>query len=184
MILRETNARNALKIAYTAMHGVGYRFVQETFAAFNLPEPIPVLEQVHPDPDFPTVAFPNPEEGKGALALSMATADRSGCTLILANDPDADRLAVAEKQEEYHSRSTRFSRCSGSWKIFSGNEIAAVLADWAVVNRRKKGCDLSKCFMVASTVSSKFLQSMGAHEGFQFIVRLSCEIWAKTARIH
>lgn len=54
-------------------------------------------EQAQPDPDFPTVRFPNPEEGKSALNLSIQTANREGCTLILANDPDADRLAVAEK---------------------------------------------------------------------------------------
>lgn len=58
---------------------------------------IPVKEQIAPDPEFPTVKFPNPEEGKSALNLAIATANEHGCTLILANDPDADRLAVAEK---------------------------------------------------------------------------------------
>lgn len=57
----------------------------------------PVLEQIEPDPEFPTVKFPNPEEGKSALDLAIKTANAKGCTLILANDPDADRLAVAEK---------------------------------------------------------------------------------------
>jgi len=56
-----------------------------------------VNEQCSPDPDFPTVKFPNPEEGKSALNLAMACADKNKCTVILANDPDADRLAVAEK---------------------------------------------------------------------------------------
>ena len=55
------------------------------------------------DPEFPTVAFPNPEEGKSALNLAMATADAVGSTVILANDPDADRLAVAEKQQRYET---------------------------------------------------------------------------------
>lgn len=58
---------------------------------------IPVKEQMEPDPDFPTVKFPNPEEGKSALDLSFKTADENDCSIILANDPDADRLAVAEK---------------------------------------------------------------------------------------
>jgi phosphomannomutase len=69
--------------------------------AFNLPPFIPVEEQIAPHPDFPTVAFPNPEEGKGALKLAIQRADAVGSPLILANDPDADRLAVAEKMEEY-----------------------------------------------------------------------------------
>lgn len=54
-----------------------------------------------PDPEFPTVRFPNPEEGKGALFLAMKTADEQGASIILANDPDADRFAIAEKQKEY-----------------------------------------------------------------------------------
>lgn len=58
---------------------------------------IPVKEQIEPDPEFPTVKFPNPEEGKSALNLSIKTANASGSQIILANDPDADRLAVAEK---------------------------------------------------------------------------------------
>lgn len=58
---------------------------------------IPVTEQVEPDPDFPTVKFPNPEEGKSALDLSIQTADKNDSHLILANDRDADRLAAAEK---------------------------------------------------------------------------------------
>jgi phosphomannomutase len=59
-----------------------------------------VEEQKEPDPEFPTVEFPNPEEGRSALDLSIRTADRNNSTVILANDPDADRLAVAEKQSK------------------------------------------------------------------------------------
>ena len=73
--------------------------------AFALPPYIPTVEQCDPDPAFPTVAFPNPEEPAG-LVLAMATADAAGASLVLANDPDADRLAVAE-------RST-----SGEWRTF------------------------------------------------------------------
>ena len=59
---------------------------------------IPVQEQIEPDPEFSTVKFPNPEEGKSTLNLALATALRNNSTVILANDPDADRLAVAELQ--------------------------------------------------------------------------------------
>jgi phosphoglucomutase / phosphopentomutase len=91
------NSAAKLKVAYTAMHGVGHAWIRQAFSAFGLHPFVPVTKQVEPDPEFPTVAFPNPEEGKGALALSIATADANGCPLIIANDPDADRLAVAEK---------------------------------------------------------------------------------------
>ncbi len=64
---REYNAQTKLRFTYTAMHGVGYHAIQSAFQQFNFPEPIPVLEQVEPDPEFPTVKFPNPEEGKSAL---------------------------------------------------------------------------------------------------------------------
>lgn len=94
----EENQSSTLKFAYTAMHGVGTPFAERAFKAFDLPPFVPVKEQVVPDPDFPTVAFPNPEEGKGALNLAIQTAEREGATVILANDPDADRLAIAEKQ--------------------------------------------------------------------------------------
>jgi phosphoglucomutase len=97
---KSDNQATPLKFVYTAMHGVGTPFAKRAFACFGLPDFIPVEEQVLPDPDFPTVAFPNPEEGKGALNLAIQTADKSDATIILANDPDADRLAIAEKQSE------------------------------------------------------------------------------------
>lgn len=80
---------------------------------------IKVKEQVAPDADFPTVKFPNPEEGKSALDLAIRTANENGATVILANDPDADRFALAEKRKD-----------TGEWKIFTGNEIAALLGWW------------------------------------------------------
>lgn len=113
------NGDSPVRIAYTAMHGVGYPFVQQVFEAFGHRAPVPVAAQVEADPSFPTVAFPNPEEGKGALKLAMETARANGCSLILANDPDADRLAVAE-----------FDESSGEWRVFSGNEIGVLFAHW------------------------------------------------------
>jgi phosphomannomutase len=93
------------------MHGVGYPFIQAAFHAFGLPPPIPVTQQVQPDPTFPTVKLPNPEEGAGALQLSFATAQQHGAKLVVASDPDADRFVFAELQE------------SGQWRVFNGNEI-------------------------------------------------------------
>lgn len=93
----EINKVSDIRIVYSAMHGVGYKYIVEAFKTGNLNDFVVVEEQRDPDPEFPTVPFPNPEEGKSALNLSIKTALENDCTLILANDPDADRLAVAEK---------------------------------------------------------------------------------------
>ena len=127
---------------------------------------------MQPDPEFPTVKYPNPEEvqfclfrnnlshilqGKGALKLSMATADAHGSRHILANDPDADRLAVAEKQAD------------GSWRVFNGNEIGGLFASWVWQCHREKHpeIDPATCYMIATNVSSRLLAAMAEVEGFK-----------------
>eukprot|EP00286_Rhodomonas_abbreviata_P022225 CAMPEP_0181293842 /NCGR_PEP_ID=MMETSP1101-20121128/3279_1 /TAXON_ID=46948 /ORGANISM="Rhodomonas abbreviata, Strain Caron Lab Isolate" /LENGTH=325 /DNA_ID=CAMNT_0023398453 /DNA_START=25 /DNA_END=999 /DNA_ORIENTATION=+ len=92
----QTNYTNPVKTVYTAMHGVGCHWVKQAFEEFGHRPLDAVPCQAEADPTFPTVKFPNPEE-KGALDEAMKHADKQGATLILANDPDADRLAVAEK---------------------------------------------------------------------------------------
>lgn len=151
-----------LKFTYTAMHGVGYKYVDIALksAAVDIEELCVVKEQRDPDPEFPTVKFPNPEEGKSALNLAIKLADEKGSPIILANDPDADRLAVAEKLP------------NGEWKIFNGNELGSLLGWWSYVcyNERPNHLPASDCYMIASTVSSKFLKTMAEREGFNFIV--------------
>lgn len=157
----EENAR-APPAVYTACHGVGYAFIKELFHAFGLPSVIPCEEQCEPNGNFPTLPFPNPEE-KGALDIAIATARRHNARLILANDPDADRFAAAELG-------------SGDWdgdgntRIFTGDEIAALLADYITTQLQKDGStkDLTQYAVVASTVSSKFLASMARKRGFSF----------------
>lgn len=85
------------------MHGVGYKFVEKALESVNLKPLIPVIEQRDADPDFPTVKFPNPEEGKSSLTLSFQLANDTKTKIILANDPDADRLACAELNERFAS---------------------------------------------------------------------------------
>ena len=80
-----------------------------------------VPEQQDPDPEFSTVDFPNPEEGASALDLSFKLADTIGSLYILANDPDADRLGVAQKKKS-----------AGGWHILTGNEIGALLGWWLI----------------------------------------------------
>mmetsp|Transcript_17283 Transcript_17283/g.16933 ORF Transcript_17283/g.16933 Transcript_17283/m.16933 type:complete len:523 (-) Transcript_17283:420-1988(-) len=161
---RELN-KSCPPITYTAMHGVGYKFIVKTMASLGFQTLNSVKEQIEPDPEFSTVAFPNPEEGKGALQLSMDQADKEDSRFILANDPDADRLAIAEKQED------------GEWKIFKGDEIGAILANFLFQTHKRKGEDVSKFAMVASTVSSKLLQKMAEIEGFRFEETLTGFKW-------
>jgi len=106
------------KIAYTAMHGVGHQWAIKSFETFELLPFRSVPSQEAPDPEFPTVPFPNPEE-KGALDNAMEYSVENGCNIVFANDPDADRLAVAE-------------RCSdtGVWTIFHGDQIGSLLGHW------------------------------------------------------
>lgn len=153
-----------LRIAYTAMHGVGAPFVTAMFDAFGLPQPTRTPEQCEADPEFPTVAFPNPEEGKGALALAMATAAKAGASLILANDPDADRLAVAEWQPSAGAGAGGAIGApgAGEWRVFTGNEIGALLGSYCFERYAAAGGSPADAMLVASTVSSKFLASLAA----------------------
>jgi phosphoglucomutase len=112
------NSLDPPTFAYTAMHGIGYPFAKQVFETFELAPFQAVLEQKDPDPNFPTVPFPNPEE-KGALDLAKKFASESGCDIVLANDPDADRLAIAEKD-----------RSTGEWTVFSGDQIGTMLGLW------------------------------------------------------
>ncbi|XP_078071975.1 phosphopentomutase isoform X1 [Mustelus asterias] len=165
---RDINKETKLKFVHTSVHGVGHEFVQAALTAFSFTPPIAVPEQKDPDPEFPTVKYPNPEEGKDVLNLSFALADKEGATVILANDPDADRLAVAEKQE------------SGEWKVFSGNELGALLGWWIFICWKKQypesSC-LKKAYMLASTVSSKILRAIALKEGFHFEETLTGFKW-------
>lgn len=165
----EANANTSLKIAYTAMHGVGHAFTSRSFAAFDHKPYVQVQAQLLPDPEFPTVAFPNPEEGKGALKLAMETADANGARLILANDPDADRLAVAEKDPSSPS----------GWRIFTGNEIGVLLGYWELQQylRLHPDCDRTQLYFVASTVSSKMLRAVANAEGLNFEETLTGFKW-------
>jgi phosphomannomutase len=161
------NAARQLAITYTAMHGVGAKPVSLAFEAFGLKPYVPVALQVLPDPDFPTVAFPNPEEGKGALKLAMETADAAKSPVIIANDPDADRLAAAEKLVD------------GTWKIFTGNELGILLAawSWACYIQKNPTVDRSKVLVVNSTVSSKMIRALALKEGFEFQEALTGFKW-------
>ncbi|HEX5614216.1 MAG TPA: phospho-sugar mutase [Acidimicrobiia bacterium] len=151
----------AVRIAYTPLHGVGRDVLLPLFARAGFDAPVVVAEQSEPDPDFPTTVFPNPEE-PGALDLAFATAQRTGADIVLANDPDADRLAVAVPTTDGYRRLT-------------GDELGALLAEWLL--RRGSGTDrLAVTTIVSSTLLDRIAAAHGASSarvltGFKWIAR-------------
>jgi len=152
---RSINSGSAVKFVNTSMHGVGHPFVVKAFEVFGLPPFTAVKSQQDPDPEFPTVKFPNPEE-KGALDLAIAEAETVGAQYVLAQDPDADRFSAAEKRH-------------GDWVTFTGDQLGAIFAARCLEAYRSSGKPMNKLAMVASTVSSKMIESMALKEGFKFV---------------
>ncbi|MEA5118329.1 MAG: phospho-sugar mutase, partial [Propionicimonas sp.] len=149
-------AARELTWVYTAMHGVGTSVVDRVVAATGFPAPHRVAAQAEPDPDFPTVPFPNPEE-PGAIDLALALARQTGADVAIANDPDADRCAVA-------------AVVGGDWRMLTGDELGALLADDAM---RRGAAGTYAC----SVVSSTLLGSMAAANGHPFATTLTGFKW-------
>ncbi|KAE8294799.1 Glucose 1,6-bisphosphate synthase [Larimichthys crocea] len=171
---RDLNRSCPLKFVHSSFHGVGHVYVQQAFQTFGFTPPIPVPEQKDPDPNFSSVRCPNPEEGESVLKLSLLLAEKENARIVLATDPDADRLAVAEKSD----------RCG--WKVFTGNELAALLGWWMLFNWKEAHpdpADSQKVYMLATTVSSKILQAFARMEGFCFEETLPGFKWIGN-RIH
>ena len=175
--------KSGLKVTFTALHGVGHKFLKTALDGAGI-QSFPVTEQMVPDPEFPTVVFPNPEEGSGVLDLSIRTAQVTKSDIILANDPDADRIALAERAPSFEG--------GPKWNIFTGNEIGTLLGWWIWFSfqERMRGKMLSRslgasadsvqpadCYMMSSAVSSSILASMASKEGFNFIETLTGFKW-------
>ncbi|KAJ1983947.1 hypothetical protein H4R34_000959 [Dimargaris verticillata] len=154
---------SSLRCVYTPMHGVGHPFAERAFRAFKLPPFTIVASQVQPDPDFPTVRFPNPEE-PGALDQAMATADRVQAPVVFANDPDADRFAVAERQSDGH------------WVVFTGDQIGLMLAHYLVARARQSHRS-EQLAVLSSAVSSRMLEALARHEGVHYEETLTGFKW-------
>jgi len=156
------NNYGQIKVAFTPMHGVG----QDTFdacmreAGFN--PSINVAEQTKPDPDFPTVSFPNPEE-PGAMDLLLALAQKIEADVAIANDPDADRCAVAVPE-------------NGKWKVLSGDELGFLLAWWLIEKSKLTYVPLHGQ-MVASIVSSSLVPKMAQAHGLKGASTLTGVKW-------
>ncbi len=142
-----------IKVAYTAMHGVGGDTALRAFASAGFDQPVVVALQQEPDGSFPTVSFPNPEE-PGAMDLVIDLARRSGAAIALANDPDADRLGVAIPVT---------GETSGEWRLLRGDEIGWLLGDHIL--RHTNGDDR---LVVTTLVSSSLLGKMAHKHGVAF----------------
>jgi phosphomannomutase len=133
-----------LEVVYTPLHGVGGTSVAQVLETAGFDAPQVVTEQEQPDPDFPTVGFPNPEE-PGAMDLALALAERNGADLVIANDPDADRCAAAVPGPQ-------------GWRMLRGDEVGALLAHRLLASG-KQGT------YATSIVSSSLLGKMAAAAG-------------------
>ncbi|TFD82025.1 phospho-sugar mutase [Cryobacterium fucosi] len=167
--------RAQVNAVYTALHGVGWDTTRRVFEAAGFDLPTLVDAQIAPDGHFPTVAFPNPEE-PGALDLSYETAREAGAELIIANDPDADRLAIAIPDP---SSDTGYRR-------LSGNEVGAVLG-WraaelaAELAANAPGDGGAEGTLACSIVSSPALQAVAAAYGLRFADTLTGFKWVSRA---
>ena len=154
-----------LRIVYSPMHGVGWRQVRAILVRAGHEDLHPVPEQMEPDGHFPTVAFPNPEE-PGAMDLSLGLAERIGADLVLANDPDADRLAVAVPGPE-------------GWVSLTGNQTGVLLADYILSHHHDRAASL----VISSIVSTPMVAQVASAYGARFATTLTGFKWIANAAL-
>lgn len=152
-----------LRYVYTPMHGVGREVAEAVFGEAGFAAPIVVAAQADPDPDFPTVAFPNPEE-PGAMDLAFALARETDADLVIANDPDADRVAVGVPDRH----------ADGGWRRLSGNEIGWLLG-WRAARTHESGT------LACSLVSSPALREIARVYDLGFAETLTGFKWISRA---
>ncbi len=163
---RSAAAGAPLRVVYTPLHGVARDVLLAAFARAGFPSPAVVPEQSDPDPDFPTVSFPNPEE-PGALDLALGLAVETGADVVIANDPDGDRLAVAVPAG------------SSGWRALTGDEVGILLADW-LLEPGGGGDRLVVTTVVSSSMLGRLAEARGVAyaetlTGFKWVVRPALE---------
>lgn len=168
---RDNHSRNTLSIVYTPLNGTGSIPVVTTLSLGGFGNIEMVREQEKPDGDFPTCPFPNPEL-REALSLALKKAEECGADLVLATDPDADRVGVASREKD-------------GFRLFSGNEIGAILLDFIATARTENGTMPENPVAVRSLVSTKLTDAIAAaHKiemrsvftGFRFIGKVIAEL--------
>lgn len=150
---------NQLKIVYTALHGVGAEIFLQVFKRAGFANPIIVKEQEQPNPDFPTTPFPNPEES-GAIDLALDYAKHERADLVIANDPDADRCAVAINDPDH------------GWRMLRGDEVGAIVGKYLIEKDR-----INNGAYANSLVSSSLLGKMAKKAGIEFHETLTGFKW-------
>ena len=143
-----------LKVVYTPLHGAGYRLVPEVFRRMGLKELFTVDEQMIPDGNFPTVAKPNPEYA-AAFKHGIAIADKVGSDLVIATDPDSDRVGVMSRG------------ANGEFSTITGNQMGALLLDYAIRQRREKGTLSEQAYCVKSIVSTDMAYKIATDNGIK-----------------
>jgi len=151
------------RVVITSMHGVGSECMQRALAEAGFTDVHEVAEQAVPDPDFPTVAFPNPEE-KGAIDLSIALAKAVGADVVIANDPDADRCAVA-------------TVIDGGWRMLHGDVVGSLLGERVAAHRALLRMAPGSQVLANSIVSSRQLKAIAERHGHSHVNTLTGFKW-------
>lgn len=158
-------------VVYTALHGVGNDLVVQAFEEAGFPNPKSVATQAVPDPDFPTVAFPNPEED-GAIDAALELASRMQPDVVIANDPDADRCAVAVPDPESVTADDPVG-----WRMLRGDEVGALLGNHVLRRAAETGGLPEDAVFANSIVSSRLLSRMAASAGVRHTETLTGFKW-------
>jgi phosphomannomutase len=154
-----------LRVVYTALHGVAASLALRAIHEAGFPAPLVVAAQEKPDPDFPTLAFPNPEE-PGTLDLALTQARADGADLVLANDPDGDRLAVAVPDPAE----------AGGWRVLSGDQVGALIGSY-LLERTAAEAEAGQRLVVTTVVSSTLLAKIAAAAGARYAETLTGFKW-------
>ena len=163
--------RTELNVVYTPMHGVAGSLMLRALRQAGFAAPHVVAAQAEPDPDFPTVAFPNPEE-PGALDLALADARRLGADLVLASDPDGDRLAVAVPDPA--------GAAEDGWRMLTGDQVGALIGA-SLLERTEDGAAPQARLVASTVVSSTLLSKIAAAAGVRYAETLTGFKWIARA---
>lgn len=147
-----SECKDSLKVVYTPLHGAGYRLVPEILRRAGLSHLYTVEEQMTPNGDFPTVEKPNPEYPE-VFNLGIKLADKVGSDIVIATDPDADRIGVMQRGKD------------GNFKALSGNEIGVLLLDYVILARKKKGTLTDTAYCAKSIVSTDMAYKIASQNG-------------------
>ncbi|GAB4083944.1 phospho-sugar mutase [Myceligenerans cantabricum] len=158
-----------LRMVTTSLHGVGGRTLGRVLADAGFTDVVPVEQQLDPDPEFPTVRFPNPEE-KGALDLALSMASDARADLVIANDPDADRCAVAVYDTDWGTYQGAETARSHGWRMLTGDEVGMLLG-WDVARHTTSGT------LASSVVSSRALAVIATLHGLRHATTLTGFKW-------